>query len=313
MRKWDKLLGLALAVFVILVWGVTFVSTKALLGGGFSALEILFIRFVMAYAALWALCPHALRIDSIREEFDFAMAGLSGVTAYQFLENSAIHFTNASNVSIIVSVCPLFTALLAWLLFRERALSPAFILGFLLAIGGIVLVATDGVANLHFNPVGDFMALASAVCWACYSMAVTRLNSRNRPVLAATRRVFFWALVFMLPLLAFGMCAGPDFMGGSLHVETGAAVNKARFSSWLSWLNLSFLGVLASALCFAGWNRACHILGTVRATVGIYAIPVVTVVFAYAFLGERLSAIGALGAVCTLIGVVLSSRTGTAR
>ena len=38
---------------------------------------------------------------------------------------------------------------------------------------------------LHFNPVGDFMALASAVCWACYSMAVTRLNSRNRPLLAA--------------------------------------------------------------------------------------------------------------------------------
>ena len=310
--KRGRLPGLALAVFVILVWGVTFVSTKALLGGGFSALEILFLRFALAYATLWALHPHALRAQSRREELDFALAGLSGVTAYQFLENAAIHYTNASNVSIIVSVCPLFTALLAWLIFREHALSPTFILGFLLAIAGVVLVAAGGVSDLHLNPVGDLMALASAICWACYSMAVTRLNARNRPILAATRRLFFWALVFMVPLLILGACAGPDFLGGSLHVETAPAANRARFTSALNGLNLAFLGVLASALCFAAWNRACHLLGTVRATVGIYAIPVVTVVFAYAFLGERLSATGAIGAVFTLAGVILSARPGGA-
>ena len=77
----------------------------------------------------------------------------------------------------------------------------------------------------------------------------------------------------------------------------------------MNWLNLSFLGILASALCFAAWSRACDLLGTVRATVGIYAIPVVTFVFAYACLGERLSAVGAIGAVCTLAGVVISSHT----
>ena len=303
------LFGLVLAIFVILVWGITFVATKALLGAGFSAFEILFIRFVMAYATLWALCPHALRTGSVREELDFAAAGFSGVTAYQFLENAAIHYTNASNVSIIVSVCPLFTALLARLLFRERTLSITFLAGFALAIAGVVLVAAGGVSDLHLNPVGDLMALGAALCWAFYSMAVTRVNARGRPLLAATRRIFFWALVFMLPLLAVGVATGPALMGGSFHVETAAAANAARFSSPLNWLNLAFLGTLASALCFAGWNRACDLLGTVRATVGIYAIPVVTLVFAYAFLGERLSATGAVGAVCTLAGVVLSSHT----
>jgi len=303
-----RLLGLALAVFVILVWGVTFVSTKALLDAGFSALEILFVRFSMAYAMLWALSPHPLRLSGLREESDFALAGLSGVTAYQFLENAAIHYTNASNVSIIVSVCPLFTALLAWLLFREKALSVTFIIGFVLAISGIVLVSTSGVSELHLSPVGDFMALGAAICWAYYSMAVTRLNARKRPLLAATRRIFFWALVFMLPLLVTGACTGPDFLGGSLHVQTDAAINAARFSSPLNWFNLAFLGILASALCFAAWSRACSLLGTVRATVGIYTIPVITVVFAYLCLGERLSLWGAIGAVCTLAGVILSAR-----
>jgi drug/metabolite transporter (DMT)-like permease len=303
------LFGLVLATFVILVWGVTFVATKALLGAGFSALEILFVRFAMAYATLWTLCPHALRTASAREELDFALAGFSGVTAYQFLENAAIHYTNASNVSIIVSVCPLFTALLARLLFRERTLSPFFFVGFALAIGGIVLVATDGVSELHLNPVGDLMALGAAVCWAVYSMAVTRLNAHGRPLLAATRRIFFWALVFMVPLLTLGSRVNPELAGGSFLVDFSASVNAARFSAPMNWVNLSFLGILASALCFAAWSRACDLLGTVRATVGIYAIPVVTFVFAYACLGERLSAVGAIGAVCTLAGVVISSHT----
>jgi drug/metabolite transporter (DMT)-like permease len=101
---------LAFAVPTVLVWGVTFVDTKALLAD-FSALEILALRFAMAYAALWAMHPRRLRGVPARDEALFALAGLSGATLYQFAENLAIHWTNASNVSILVSTCPMLTAL----------------------------------------------------------------------------------------------------------------------------------------------------------------------------------------------------------
>ena len=39
-------------VFVILVWGMTFANTRALLED-FSALEIQFLRFALAWAVLW--------------------------------------------------------------------------------------------------------------------------------------------------------------------------------------------------------------------------------------------------------------------
>ena len=42
----------AVAALVILVWGMTFANTRALLGD-FSALEILVGRFALAWAALW--------------------------------------------------------------------------------------------------------------------------------------------------------------------------------------------------------------------------------------------------------------------
>ena len=54
--------GLLLAVPTILIWGVTFVNTKALLED-FSAFEILCLRFLMAYAALWCLKPKRLIVD----------------------------------------------------------------------------------------------------------------------------------------------------------------------------------------------------------------------------------------------------------
>jgi drug/metabolite transporter (DMT)-like permease len=83
-------------------------------------------------------------------------------------------------------------------------------------------------------------------------------------------------------------------------------VNIERFSRPINWINLLFLGVAASALCFAAWNVACRILGTVHATIGIYLIPVVTILFAYFALGEKITFMGTLGAVFTICGLIVS-------
>ena len=48
------------ALFVIFVWGVTFANTRALLAD-FSALEILVVRFALAWGALWLMSPRRLR------------------------------------------------------------------------------------------------------------------------------------------------------------------------------------------------------------------------------------------------------------
>lgn len=298
--------GLAIAVPVLLVWGVTFVNTKALLAD-FSSLEILFLRFLMAWAALWLLWPRPLRLDGgWKEELLFVGAGLSGATVYQLLENLAIHFTNAGNVSILVSICPVFTALLSRWLLRERVLSPLFAAGFLLAAVGVVLVSLNGIRVFRFHPVGDLLALASGLSWGFYSVLVSLVNRRRYPPVPAIRRAFFWALVSMLPLVVLSY-AFPDLARSlSCGVDFSPAPNAARFSSPLNWLNLAFLGLFASGLCFAGWNAACDLLGTVRASVGIYLLPAITLLFARACLGETLTAAGALGAVVTLAGVILS-------
>lgn len=104
-----KTLGHLAAVFTVILWGTTFISTKVLLTG-FQPVEILFFRFLLGLAALTAVCPKRIKGTTWRQELTFAAAGLCGVTLYFLAENMALTYTTASNVGVIVSAAPLFTA-----------------------------------------------------------------------------------------------------------------------------------------------------------------------------------------------------------
>ena len=95
------------ALLTIVIWGTTFISTKVLLVD-FQPVEILFIRFMMGFLALLAVCPRRLQGVTRRQEGLFALAGLCGVCLYYLLENIALTYTMASNVGVIISVSPCF-------------------------------------------------------------------------------------------------------------------------------------------------------------------------------------------------------------
>ena len=299
------IVGLIFAAITVFIWGVTFVSTKYLLRS-FSPLEILIGRFMAAYIGLWLLRPRVLHLARRRDEILFMLAGLSGITVYQFMENVAISFTSASNVSIIVSICPIFTAIIAQIFLKEKHLKPFFLLGFAIAITGIALVSFNGAVVLKVSPKGDLLALGAAISWGFYSLFVSKINALGLDSIQATRRMFFWALLFMLPLALYGLFKNDP--ASAAYIARDAAANAERWKNPLNWLNLLYLGWGASAFCFAAWNIACDRLGTVRATVGIYLIPVVTIIFAFFALGERISLMGAIGAALTIAGLFISEK-----
>ena len=135
----------------------------------------------------------------------------------------------------------------------------------------------------------------------------TAINERNFSQILVIRRMFFWALVFTLPLVAFGLTPqGEVAMNGSFKITLQSAANIERFTSLMNYVNLGFLGLLASAACFVLWNKALGIIGTVRCTIGLYLLPAITVIFAYLFLGEELTLVSAIGALLILAGVVIS-------
>ena len=98
------------ALLTILIWGTTFISTKVLLVD-FQPVEILFFRFVLGLLALLIVCPRRLTGTTLRQEIVFGAAGLCGVCLYYLMENIALTYTMASNVGVIISAAPFFTAI----------------------------------------------------------------------------------------------------------------------------------------------------------------------------------------------------------
>ena len=297
-----------IAAFVILVWGVTFASTRSLLLD-FSSLEILVLRFAVAWLVLVGIGlvdRSAKRRFSFRDELLFAAMGLTGVTAYQFLENCAIYYTNASNVAIMVSFGPIVMAAMARMLTSDKTLSVRLVVGSLIAVCGVAMVSMNGLGEFHLRPLGDAMALAAMVSWGLYSVMVGKVNDKGYSPTTVIRKSFFWALVMMLPFVLWGMTEEEVYaLDGSFSVTIDAEVNAERFGRALNWVNLGFLGVLASAACFVLWNHACKTLGVVRTTIGLYLTPVVGVVFAVIFLGESLTTASIVGGLVIVAGVVL--------
>ncbi len=195
------ILGHLAALLTITVWGTTFISTKLLLTV-FHPAEILFIRFVLGFLALCIAAPRRLRTADRKQELTFALAGLSGICLYYLLENIALTYTLASNVGVIISIAPFFTALLSHFFLHTETLHVRFFAGFLTAIAGIAIISFHG-SQIALNPVGDLLAVAAAFVWAVYSLLTQRIGSFGYPVLLATRRTFFYGLLFMLPTLFF--------------------------------------------------------------------------------------------------------------
>ncbi len=309
--------GVAAALFVILVWGITFVNTRALLEQ-FSALEIQVLRLVLGWVALacWSVFGGAgksCRIGALlhwKEERWFFFMGIFGVAIYQLLENCAIHYTNASNVSILVCMCPLLTAVVSRMFPGSSGRPPlpvSFFVGFAVAIAGVAMVSMNGISEFHFNPLGDFLAAMAMLSWVVYSNMVDFMNEKGYSQTFVIRRMFFWSLVVTVPFIVYGITdAGRVAMDGSFAINLDLAANADRFTHPINYVNLGFLGVLASAACFVLWNFALGVVGTVRCTIGLYLLPAITVVFAYLFLGEALTLVSAIGAALVLAGVVMS-------
>ena len=313
----NQMHGWVFAAIAIVVWGMTFASTRSLLAD-FSSLEILVLRFSLAWAALWMICvandrrPRSVRpacaVDVLRGEWIFAAMGLTGIVAYQFLENCAIYYTNASNVAILVSFGPIVTALMARAFAKSGRLSARLVVGSLVAVCGVALVSLDGVVEFCLRPLGDAMALCAMVSWGIYSILLDAANRRGVPPLVAVRKAFGWALVMMAPFAAWGMTeSGLCFLDGSFAVILDIGVNAERFADLSNWANIAFLGILASAASFVLWSVACRALGVVKATVLLYLTPVAGVVFAVAGLGEKVTCPGIAGGCAILAGVVLAT------
>lgn len=303
-----SLLGFhALALLVVAIWGVTFVCTKLLIAAGLMPAQIFAIRFALAYLGIWAVClfrkgqASRLFADTVLDEAIFVFLGITGGSFYFLTENTALVYTQACNVAFLVCSAPLFTALLTIVVKRfakgriaegleDIRLRWPLIVGTILALGGMAMVVFER-QTLQLSPKGDLFAIGAAVCWALYSIFMAQMTSQYG-ALFATRKVFFYGLLTIIPFL--------------LNGDRATALSALSQPSVI--LNLLFLGLVASLACFIVWNKVMSKLGNFTSTCYVYLNPFFTFVTSMIILGERMTLVSAAGSLAIVLGVILSGK-----
>ncbi len=284
-------MGHLAALLTIIFWSTTYASTVILLES-FEPIEILFLRFLVAFLILEVIYPKRMKKLELKQELLFVLAGLAGICIYYMCQNVALTYTQSTNVGVEIAVAPLFTALIAsFLLKEEKKPSRGFAIGAVFALAGVAMLTFSG-QELQLNPIGDLLGILAAVAWAVYSTITNRISKLGFHVIQTTRRIFFWGLIWLIPMtIVF-----PIHMTAA---EIFAPVNL---------FNTLYLGAGASAVCFVTWNYAVSKLGPTTTSTYIFVGPIITIITGVLILGEKLTLSSVLGSGLILIGMYLCQR-----
>lgn len=305
-------------VFAVVVWGASFIATKVALQNGvvslselrishegatekalqpISPITVVWLRFAMGVAILGiAVAMRRQFALPRREEIGyFAILGFIGITFHQWLQSTGLLTSQASTTAWIVATTPIFMALLAWLVLKER-LGWARSLGIGLAAIGVLLVVSKGewgsLAAGQFGVRGDFLILISAPNWAVFSV----LSRRGLAQHPAARMMFY--------VMATG------WLFTSLLLFSGPGFSEIGQLTLPGWLGVGFLGVACSGLAYIFWYDGLQAIPASRVGAFLYLEPLVAVVVAAIILSEPLLWASLLGGGIILAGVWAVNRPG---
>jgi drug/metabolite transporter (DMT)-like permease len=276
-----------LASLAIIFWGISFVATKAVLQE-VSPVTLIFTRF--AIAAVVLLCV-VRELPPRRSWGALAVMGFVGVFVHQMLQSYALTMTSATNTGWLIGVTPIWSAVLAAIVLRERF---GFwkIVGLLGGFAGALLVVTKGDFSARVlgrpSTTGDLLIFISTINWALYTVLGHKTIRELGPRRATSGSMLFGALML-----------APFFVARRGWVEL------PRLTA-AGWGALLFLAIACSALGYLFWYGALERIEASRVAALLYAEPLVTFMAAALLLGERVSTIVVIGGVLVLASVLVA-------
>lgn len=278
------------ALLAIAFWGVSFVATRAAVAE-ISPATVVFARSGLGSLLLLGIL--AVRREPIlppRESAGMlALMGFVGVAFHGVLQAVALRLTTAVDAGWLVALVPVWSAILAAILLRER-LGPRKVAGLAMGFAGAALVVTRGNLGAALalpSTRGDLLLLASTLNWAVYTVLGHGTIRRLGPT-RATAGAMLLGWLMLVPVF----------------VASAGWSELARLSA-TGWSAVLFLGVACSGLGYLLWYGALERIEATRVSALLYLEPLVTLAAAVLMLGERVGLATAVGGLVVMGGVAL--------
>ena len=259
-----------------------------------SPIALLFYRW---FSALVMLTPFALggfisELKAIRENVGIVtIISASGVTFFNFFIYYSLQYTTSTNTAIVTSVFPVFVLFLGVLIYKDKLQKLQLFSMAIALIGAVVIIShghiLQGIEGLFHN-VGDFIALAAALCFAIYFVAV-KSKPKNISFYPFVYATFLIGTILILPIYLFDV----------LYLGNRFDINVQNVSVIL------FLGFAVSIVGMMLMNMTMLRIGPNLASILFYAAPLFTALISVTVLGEKFEMFHLVGMVFIVVGVNL--------
>lgn len=281
---------------VALIWGLNMSVMKFALARVdayvFNATRLLISAIVLALIVYWQKSGITDRSPDAKPVwYQWVMicvfAMFSGF-AYQLLFLIGIDNTSAGNTALIMSAIPMWTAILAFIMLKEK-IRPLAWIGLLFALLGtmVVTLAVVPVSASGSSLKGNLIIAAAALMWALGTVV-------SRPIMKS---------VAPLPLAFCGVAIAVPF-----HFLIAAdSLSEIRCFFQDPWLAIALLysGALSTGVAYYLWNYGIKVLGAAHTAIFQNLVPFFALFFAWLILGEIPVTLQIVGGGLIVAGVVI--------
>jgi drug/metabolite transporter (DMT)-like permease len=295
-----RLLSAALLLMAAnLLWAGQGVAVKLLAGGlGPLAIALLPLYFITVLG-LGILASRGNVAEKFRAAWrlrrEFFLAGICGQLMAQVGMTLGVSWSTASNGAILSLLIPIFGALIAVWLLRER-LSILRVGALLLGLAGVILLSplhsAAGSGTRTHELAGNFLIAAGCLGSAFYNVYSKRLLG----CFSGIEILFFSYLsttAFSLPVLFI------------LEPHCLSSFAQLTLTQWAAF---GYLAVFLYGVSMVLFLRALGTVDVVIASASLYLMPLFGVALAFSILGERLAPRAILGSAVVLFATLVLFR-----
>jgi len=279
--------GMLMLVFVNVMWGLSFIFSKAALSEGMPAMTLAFIRYLLTAAMMIPMCLKQERSIRLGKWAPLALiTTLLGITVYFFFEYSGLQRTTASAASLILALVPMLTLLFRVIFLRERISLIRWLAVALSLVGAYFVIVTEG-GDGAGTLAGNLLMVCACLCWTGYILATPRLMESN-----SSLRVSTWqAVAAVFTLAPFAL------------LERKAWVPVSA----MAWLCIIALAAICSALCYVLYNEAIKTVDTLSVSLTINLNPVAACMGGALLLGESLAGMQLFGGILIILSMIVDT------
>lgn len=285
------LIGNLCILIATIFWGMNVSFTKALIPDWMTADGIIVVRLVGGCLLMWIVslflkCEKIARHDWLK----LFLGGAIGLFAFIYLFVTSLRYGNPIDISIIMTLPPIFVILIGVIFMKQRP-SVAEYIGIAVSMAGAAVVILDGQGgkNGSDNLLGDLLAVASTLCYAFYLVILQGPTKTYRPV-NMLRWVFLFSAIPALFLIP-GMQTMPI-----LHSTESTP-----------WLEIGFILLCPTFLAYFLVQPAEKRIGSELVSLYQYLLPVFATITAVVMGLDHLKGIQVLAMVIIIAGMVLTN------